>query len=241
MLHNTRGIVFHQVKYSETSMIVRIYTELFGLQSYLIRGIRSKKSKIKPALLQHLSLLDLIVYHKEKKDIQNIKEVKIAYPYKTIPYEIKKSSVAVFLNEVLYKVIREQEANPELFAFLFNSLQILDLREKGISDFYLIFLIRLTKYLGFFPKNNFSVQNCNFNLEEGLFNSNKEPKELIVNRPYSEYLSNLTESTYENSAELKILPQHRSKLLEVILNYYQLHIPVIMNIKSHHVLQTVLN
>ena len=241
MLHNTRGIVFHQVKYSETSIIVKIYTELFGLQSYLIRGVRSKTSKIKPALLQHLTLVDLIVYHKQKKDIQTIKEVKIAYPYKTIPYDIIKSSVAVFLNEVLYKVIREEEPNPGLFAFLFNSLQILDIREKNIADFYLIFLIRLTKYLGFFPKNNFSVQNCNFHLEEGLFTLNTHPEELIVKKPFSEYLSDLTETSYENSTKLKILPQHRSKLLEDILNYYQLHIPAVINIKSHHVLQTVLN
>ncbi|MCD4664768.1 MAG: DNA repair protein RecO [Bacteroidales bacterium] len=169
MLHKTRGIVLNKVKYSETSLIVKIYTELFGLQSYLIRGIRNKKSKIKPSLLQHLALIELIVYHKEKKSIQHIKEIKSAYQFKSVPFDIRKSSIIIFLNEILYKVIKEEESNKSLFEFLFNTIQILDINEKGVSDFHLIFLVQLTKFLGFFPKNNFSKTRDNFNLEDGEF------------------------------------------------------------------------
>ena len=239
MLHNTRGIIFRQTKYSETSIIVKIYTELFGLQSYLIKGIRNKKSLIKPALLEHLTLVDLIAYHKEKKDIQHIKEIKIGYPLKTIHTDIRKSSIIIFLNEILYKVIREEEANPSLFSFLYNSIQSLDLQEKSISNFHLIFLIHLTKYLGFFPNNNYSPQCSYFNLQEGIFTSNKS--DLIAEKPFSEYLSKLTITGLEKQEMFSILPQHRNDLLEIILKYYQLHLPVALNIKSHHVLQTVLN
>jgi len=239
MLHNTRGIIFHQVKYSETSIIAKIYTELFGLQSYLIKGIRNKKSAIKPALLQQLTLVDLVVYHKESKNIQHLKEIKIGYPFKTIHTDIRKSSIIIFLNEILYKVIREEEANPSLFKFLYSSIQSLDLMEKSISDFHLIFLIQLTKYLGFFPKNNYSAQNSFFDLQEGVFTNTKES--INPGEPFSKYLSELTNTTLQNVDSLAINPIHRNELMDIVLRYYQLHMPVTLNIKSNTVLQTVLN
>jgi len=241
MLHNTPGIVLHQVKYSESSVIAKIYTELFGLQSYMIRGIRSKKSKIKSALLQHLTLVDLVVYHKTKSNIHNIKEIKIAYPFQTIPYNISKSSIAVFINEILYHVIKEEEANSDLFKFLFNSLQILDLRESHYANFHYLFLIQLSKYLGFYPKNNFSATNNNFNLEEGNFTNQKGPENLYLTVPYSTYIYELTSSSFENLGAININSAHKNQLLEFLLNYYRMHLPVTLNIKSHHVLQTVLN
>ena len=241
MLHKTRGIVLHQVKYSETSLIVKIYTELFGLQSYLIRGIRNKKSKIKPALLQHLALVELIVYYKEKKSIQHIKEIKSAYQFKSVPFDIRKSSIIIFLNEILYKVIKEEESNKSLFEFLFNTIQILDINEKGVSDFHLIFLVQLTKFLGFFPKNNFSKTRDNFNLEEGEFLGQNIRGRYFIEKPYSKYFSELINISYENSELFHIPPNHRNNLMEYILNYYRLHLPGISEIKSHQVLKTVLN
>jgi DNA repair protein RecO (recombination protein O) len=241
MLHHTRGIVFHQLKYSETSIIAHIYTELFGIQTYMIRGIRGKKSKIKPALFQHLSLVDLVVYHKEKKEIQSIREIKIAVPFKYIPYDVRKSSVLIFLNEVLHKVIKEEEANPELFNFLFSAVQLLDVDENNTVDFHLLFLMQLTKYLGFHPKNNFSEKAPNFNLEEGMFTSTKLPNSSFVGMPFSKYFSTLSNSSFDDPDKITIGQNHRNELLEIILRYYQLHIPVAMNIKSHLVLNAVLN
>ncbi len=241
MLHNTPGIVLHQVKYSESSVIAKIYTELFGLQSYIIRGIRSKKSKIKSALLQHLTLVDLVVYHKAKSNIHNIKEIKIAYPFHSIPYNIHKSSITIFLNEILYHVIKEEEANADLFKFLFNAIQILDLKESHYAAFHYLFLVQLSKYLGFYPKTNFSATNCNFNLEEGKFTNQKGIENIYISPPFSTYISNLTNCSFKDLESLNISSIHKNQLLEILLNYYRLHLPVPLNIKSHHVLQTVLN
>ena len=241
MLHNTPGIVLHQVKYSESSVIAKIYTELFGLQSYMIRGIHSKKSKIKSALLQHLTLVDLVVYHKAKSNIHNIKEIKIAYPFQSIPYNIHKSSITIFLNEILYHVIKEEEANDDLFKFLFNAIQILDLKESQFASFHYLFLIQLSKYLGFYPKTNYSEEDCNFNLEDGKFTNQEGPENLYVPPPYSTYISDLSTQSFENLENLKISLSHRNKLLEILLNYYRMHLPVPLKIKSHLVLQTVLN
>jgi len=241
MLYNTPGIVLHQVKYSESSVIAKIYTKLFGLQSYIIHGIRNKKSKIKPALLQHLTLVDMVVYHKAKSNIQNIKEIKIAYPFQSIPYNIHKSSIAVFINEILYNVIKEEEANADLFRFLFSSIQILDLKESHYATFHYLFLMQLTKHLGFYPETNFSVVNCNFNLEEGKFTSQKGIAGIYVKPPYSSYISDLTTRSFDDMESLNINSIHKNKLLEVLLNYYRMHLPVTLKIKSHLVLQTVLN
>ncbi|MBE9480196.1 MAG: DNA repair protein RecO, partial [Bacteroidetes bacterium] len=144
MLFKTRGIVFHQIKYSESSVIAKIYTELFGIQSYLIKGVRNKKSKIKSALLQHLSIVDLVVYHKEKSNIQYIKEIRSEYQFTSIPFDIRKSSIAVFINEILYKSIHEEEANQNLFDYLLNSIKLLDMITKRFVDFHLLFTIGLT-------------------------------------------------------------------------------------------------
>ena len=147
MLHSTRGIVFHTIKYSETSIIVKIYTGLFGIQSYLIKGIRKSKSKSRAGLFQPMTLLDLVVYHRERHSLQSVKEVTLAHPFKTLPFDIRKSSIALFINELIYKAIREEEANPDLFRFLWQTILTLDSTEEGVSSFHISFTVQLMHHL----------------------------------------------------------------------------------------------
>lgn len=237
MLHSTRGIVFHQVKYSETSIIAKIYTEQFGLKSYLFRGARKKKSNTQAALLQHLNLLELEVYQREKKEIQQVKEIKMAYPFKTIPYDIRKSSILIFLNEILYQVIREEEPNPDLFQFLYQAIQLLDNKEKNLASFHFIFLIQLTRFLGFFPRNNYSDTHHTFNLSEGEFSSMSLPGNYFAPSPYGRLLSQIME--LQPDASYSIPSPVRNSLLEIILNYYKLHVPGMKDIKSLDVLKSI--
>jgi DNA repair protein RecO (recombination protein O) len=157
MLHKTRGIVFHVTEYSESSVVAKIYTELFGLQSYLINSARKKSPKIKPASLQPLSLIDLMVYHKERSGLQRLAEARTQPALKSIPFDIRKSSIVLFINEVLLKSVKEEESNRALFDFIFSSVELLDLQDEVQSDFHLVFLLQLTKYLGFYPQDNFSA------------------------------------------------------------------------------------
>src|ERR1051325_9557854 len=149
MLHKTKGIVFHVTPFSESSVVAKIYTALFGLQSYLINGVRNKKAKIKPGLLQPLSLLDMVVYHKERSGLQRLKEIRPSASggqFTSIPFDVKKGSMVMFLNEVLYKSIKEEEANQQLFDFIFNAIQLLDVQPEANNDYHLLFLVQLTKY-----------------------------------------------------------------------------------------------
>jgi DNA repair protein RecO (recombination protein O) len=239
MLQSTRGIVFHQVKYSETSIIVKIYTEKYGLQSFIVRGARKKNAPIKASQLQHLALVELEIYRKETKDLQHIKELKVIFPFQSIPMDIRKSTILVFMNEVLYKVIREEEPNPELFEYISNAIQILELKEDHFSSIHFLFLIQLTKFLGFFPKNNYSATNTNFDLQEGEFNNAVGPDTIIAVEPYSRYISTLCNAAFDRIEDIRIHPSHKNKLLETILNFYRLHLPGITEFKSHAVLKSV--
>jgi DNA repair protein RecO (recombination protein O) len=265
MLHDTKGIVFHSIKYSESSVIVKIYTELFGIQSYLFKGVRNSRSKIKPGLFQSLSLLDLVVYHREKQSLQQVKEIRLAFPYQAIPFDIRKSSIALFINELVYKSIREEEANPDLFAFLWQTCLTLDETGENVSWFHIRFAIQLMHHLGIFPQNNHSSLLPVFNLREGLFQASipGHPHYLDPDNSalFSEMLKIAAESHIPHPAsritdpESRIpnpashiphpasrLPHHpRNQLLETILLYYRLHLPGFRELQSHHILHEVLS
>lgn len=239
MIAKTKGIVFHQIKYSETSLIVKIYTREFGLLSYLMKGIRSKKSKIHPILLQHLSLLDLVVHHNKKNNIQHIREVQSAHHYKNLPFNIIKSSIIIFINELLVKSIREEESNSSLFDFIFRSIQWLDLSENNFVNFHLIFTMQLTRFLGFYPQGSYTNKNLYFNLEEGCFENIKPIHSNILKNRSAQLFSELTQYSFETMGELKLKNENRNMLLDQMINYYQLHLPNFGELKSLEVLRTV--
>ncbi len=240
MLYKTRGIVFHQIKYSETSIITKIYTELFGLQTYIVKGVRKKRAKIKINIFQHLSLVDMVVYHKEKRGIQYLKEIKSCYQFTSIPFDIKKSSIILFINEILYKSIREQEANKELFDFIFNSVKILDMTKGKFSDFHLFFMMQLTKYLGFYPINNYSDEYSIFNLKQGIFQKTLTDS-YYISKEISQEFSELLKNSFNNLQYLSTFLNCRKELLEQLIKYYQFHIPEFKYTKSNRVLETVFN
>ena len=240
MLHKTRGIVIHTIKYSETSVIAKIYTEKFGLRSYIIRGVRSKKSKTRLSQLQHLSLLNLVVYEKGNDGLQNLRETEVAYQFTSIPFQIIKGSMILFLNEVLYKSLHEEESNPGLFNFLFDAVIQFDHMQRSFQDFHLMFLIRLSKYLGFYPLNNYTTHNRYFDLQEGNFTSQKP---FHVNYMGPVIATKLNQVLMSGQLEKRICENSndRNLFLEKVLDFYRLHIPGFGEIKSHKVLHEVLN
>ena len=241
MLYKTRGIVIHNIKYSETSVIVKIYTELFGLKSYILRGVRKKRSKIKSNILQPLTLVELDVYNKEKSDIQQLREIRNIHQFESLPFVIQKSSITLFIAELLYKSIREEEKNQNLFEFVFNSIKFLDASEDRITDFHLLFSLQLTRYLGFFPQGKYSSQKTFFDLEEGMFIANPPRHPYFLENPLSEKFYQLLVSPYENLDILKISNESRKQILDKIIQYYKLQLPGIKDIKSHLVLAEVLS
>jgi DNA repair protein RecO (recombination protein O) len=239
MLHQTRGIVFHLVKYSETSLIAKIYTELFGLQSYILKGVRSHKSKVKPNLLQHLGLVDMIVYHKASASIQNIREIRHAYQFTSIPFDIRKTSVAIFLNEVLYKSIREEQPDRPLFDFIYQAVVSLDQAGDNIASFSPAFLVHLSRHLGFAPGGECSEQRPCFDPSGGVFISADKAIPGCFSRDESRALSLLAAAPFDQAVCLPIAPAVREELLDRLLTYYRIHLAAFPQVKSHQVLRTI--
>jgi len=239
-LEKTSGIILHTTKYSETSLIVKIITPDFGVQSYIVNGVRSKKSKFKASIFQPLALVDLIVSHTDKVKLQRISEINLLYPYIDIPYNIVKSSIALFLTEVLYKAVKEQHSDENLFEFIKNSLQLLDLKHENCSNFHVFFMISLSRYLGFFPEGKFSNVNSVFDLQEGRFVAQIPSHSNYLNTIQSNLLNELIEAEYTTIHLLKINKDQRKQLLQSIIKFYQLHITSFGEIKSMEVLEEVI-
>jgi|SRR6185503_6226862 len=240
MLHKTRGIVFKTTDYGDNSIVVQIFTEKFGLQSYIVNGAKKPKAKINRNMFQPLHLLDLVVYHKNTGSVQRIKEVKSVPVLQTIPYDVIKSSLAIFLNEVLYKAVKQQSADEHLFGFVYHAIEWLDNQTAGLANFHLFLLVRLTRYLGFYPDVKLSANAAFFDLKNGVFCNHKPDTVLYLSPPHTQNFAMLLSSTFENLEQLKFSADERRFLLGKLLDYYALHVEGFGNIRSHGVLEEVL-
>lgn len=221
MLHKTRGVVFRLTKYGETSIIVNIFTELFGLQGYIVNGVRSKSGKNKAALFQPMTLLDLVVYHRETANLNRISEVKCLYPYKSIPQDIRKSSVTVFINEVVNKSIREESHAAELCQFIIDSFIELDTLIAGIENFHLIFLLKLSRLLGFGAHNTEEVL--------GVRATDQDTERILDQLIKADYLHSVTITNIQ-----------RRIILDLLLKFYGDHLESFGEMKSVLVLREVM-
>ena len=240
MLINTRGIVFQKINYSESSIIVKIYTEEFGILSFIVRGVKSKRSALKPAHFQPLTILDLVISHKENKSLHNIKEIKVGHAYRTVFSDSVKQSILFFLNEILLKTIKEETPDRSLFEWLFHALSWLDLTDKNVVNYHLVFLFQLSRFLGFYPKVS-GMEPLYFDLQEGLFQSVQPEHPAYISGPQVQQLILLRNSTFEDSSDLHIGNKNRRELLHILVNYYQMHLPNISQIKSLEVLENLMS
>jgi len=240
MLHKTRGIVFKVTDYGDNSVIVQIFTEKLGLQSYIINGVKKPKAKISRNMLQPLHLLDLVVYHKGTGSVQRIKELKNAPVLRSIPYDIVKSSITLFLNEVLYKAVKQNAPDEHLFNYIFHSIEWLDEQDTGIANFHLFFLTALTRFLGFFPDT--TVGNADyFDMKNGVFTRYKPESMQYMSPPHTQNFYRLLQCNYEHIGSLKISNDERRYLITHLLEYYALHVEGFGSIRSHEVLEEVLS
>lgn len=229
MLHKTRGIVLNYLKYGETSIIVRIYTEALGLQSYIVKGVRSAKSKNKIALFQPLTLLELDVYYREQVNLHRIKEMKCAEPFASIPFDFRKSGIALFVTEVLVKTLKQEEENPSLFEFLHHAIQLLDHLPKGYGNFPIQFLLKLSPFLGFAPGSADELygqvhtggNTADFAQEE------KQQLDALLQEPFE--------------TDIRLTGEQRKHILQNILRFYRLHVDNFGELKSLSVLQEVMS
>jgi len=235
----TEALVLKTYKYSETAIIAKIYTKERGLLSFIVHGVRKKKSKFRAAFFQVLQPLNLEINYKENSNLNNLKEVNILNNYNDLHTNIYKSTIAQFIGEVIFKSVQEQETNSNLFDFIYSSAIILDeMPENEIGNFHIIFILNLSRFLGFYPHNNLGSSNKYFCIETGEFEliqtSNK-----YFGKQQSEDLSRLLKSNFSNMYDIKLSSKERNTLLNGILIFYRTHLPEMGEIKSLDVLEVV--
>ncbi|WP_254412962.1 DNA repair protein RecO [Dyadobacter diqingensis] len=230
MLHKTRGIALNYIRYRESSIIAKVYTESFGIQSYIVNGVRSSKSKTnKIALFQPLTLLDMVVYHKSKEDtIHRISEMKCYAPFQSLPYDMYKSSLAMFTTEILGKTLKEEETNEPLFQFIENSVLYLDEASGGFENFHIQFLLQLASYLGFGIE---TIDDLEGELRENHYPHIADKRELQVTHQ-------LLMEPYGTVVALD--RSRRVDILEKLLFFYKIHMDTLGEIRSLDVLKEVL-
>lgn len=241
MLHKTRGIVLKTTKYSESSVVAQIFTDKFGIQSYLINGVRKPKAKLPLNYLQALHLLDMVVYHKPNSQLQRLSESRPHPAFKTIPYDLLKNTIVQFINEVLYKSIRHQHHDPLLFEFIYNAICWFDEADEYANSFHLSFLMKLSRFLGFAPQNTNSKHEKFFDLQEGAFCVQAPTHPYYIDREDGLRLFELMNASFEKTPDLLKSKAIRKQLLDKILVFYQLHTASFGQIKSHQILEELLS
>lgn len=239
MIINTSAIVIHSLRYSEADLIVSLFTKTSGLRSYLLRGVlKSKRGKIRASLFQPLTLLEIEAFHKDKGSLEKIKEAKIKTVYKTLHTDFIKSSLVFFISEVLKNAIKEEEANTDLFEYLETALVWLDEHET-IANFHIVFLTKLTQYLGFYPDVSVDKASC-FNMLDGVFQYNSNNVYCISGQHVTEFKTFLG-TTFEASMDIKLSKTTRSEVLVMLLVYFELHLHGFKKPKSLSVLNEIFN
>lgn len=240
MLIKTRGIIFKSVKYSESSLILDIYTENLGLQKYIISGVRTKKAKTQASLLQVMSLVDLVAYYRENKSLNRIKEVRPAYIFTNLPFDVRRSAIGQFMTEIARKSIKEAEKNQPLFQFLFDSFVFLDKTPQSVANLHLLFIIALTYFLGFTPGGDYSDQTPFFDLKEGMFLAQKPDHPHFMSAFQGQCLDLFLNADREQCHQIAISREDRAKILRLLIDFYRLHIENFPTIFSHEILEEVL-
>ncbi|MFA6126478.1 MAG: DNA repair protein RecO [Bacteroidales bacterium] len=239
MLEKTLGIVLKQIKYGETSIIAQVYTRRWGRIGIMVPGARGSLKNRRAYLFQPLTILEMEVYFKPSRDLQKIKEVKNHSPFMHLTGDPVKSSVALFLSEILNKSLREEEPNEELFDFLDSHIQFLDLADQGIANFHLYFLIRFSRYLGFYPSQPPAQKDLWFDLAHGTFSASPPMHDSFLTPELTSLLIRFLSIQADDLASIEMARRTRIELLEGILSYYYHHLEGLGEIKSHTVLHAL--
>jgi DNA repair protein RecO (recombination protein O) len=242
MIHATKGIVLRTIKYGETSVIVSVFTELFGIQSYIVNGVRTQSKTSKAHFFQPSSILEMEVYHNELKNLQRIKDLKWSYLYENILSNVIKNSVALYMVELLQKCLKQPETNADLFHFCEDAFIQLDIAEKEVTaNFPIYFAIQLVHFFGLSIQDNYSAERNHFNINEGSFTDKSQANDNFLDAGISYYFSQFLKVLHPSELkEIKLNKDIRRTILSAMENYYIFHIAEFTTMKTLPILHELI-
>jgi DNA repair protein RecO (recombination protein O) len=241
MLETTRGIVLHSQKYSEGSLIVNIFTESHGNLGFIVKIPKSRTSSLRTVFLRPLSILEIVFDYRPNLSLQRITEIRLAVSYQTLPFDPLKETMALFLSEFLYYALRNEQPSISLFSYLTNGLEWLDMSRKEYSNFHLVFLLRLTRFLGFWPNVENYHEDDFFDLLSSQYTRVRPPHGFYLIPEEACLVPLFLRMSYPTMRLFRMNHVQRGRFLDVLNSYYRLHIPDFPVLKSVAVLRDVLS
>ena len=237
MYHKTQGIVLSSTKYNDRFAITQIFTSDFGRIGYLLPQSKSRKSKINPALFFPLSVIDLEVEHFPLRQIHRIKEAQRLFPLYSLNVNIVKLSFAFFLSEFLAKVLYETSENQLIFRYIKESILLLETKERGLANFHLVFMFQLAQFLGVSPNLEDYKTGAYFDLMKGEFAISQPVHNHYANSEQSSFLLHFKRINYHNMHLFQLSQNDRNSLINLMLDYYRIHVYDFPELKSLEVLR----
>jgi DNA repair protein RecO (recombination protein O) len=242
LIFTTKGIVLRTIKYGETSVIASVFTEWFGIQSYLVNGVRTSGKSSKAHFFQPASILEMQVYHNELKNLQRIKELRWSVLYKNILSDVTKNAVALYMVELLHKCLKQPETSADLFQFCEDAFLRLDDADNEVTaNFPIYFSIQIAQILGFRLLDNYSEKRNIFNLHEGSFSDENSASPDHLGKELSFHISELLKAVHpDDLAQIKLNRNVRSSIIKSLESYYIWHVPEFGTMKTLAVLSEIL-
>jgi DNA repair protein RecO (recombination protein O) len=239
MLERTLGVVLHQIRYNDDNVIVNIYTQQHGNVGFIVKTPKQKRGNVKTLLLRPLNILEIDFDFRLSQTLQRISDMRLHISYDSLPYDHVKGTLALFLSEILYHALKHEMENPPLFQYLYNSLQWLDRSENGVANFHLVFLLHLTRFLGFWPNVREYEQGMVFDMRDAVMINSLPAHGQYLSSEESVFLPRLLRMDYSTIHLFRFNRQQRARILDALVDYYRMHIPEIPELKSLDVLRTV--
>ncbi len=237
MLTKTNAIVLHTMKLNDSSVIADLLTEEYGRLSFVVRIPKTNKGKIKKQLFQPMSILEIIFDYRQRMSLQHIKEARISTPFSSIPFSPVKLSVALFLAEFLYHATRGEQHNEPLFQYIRNSIMWLDTSEESVANFHLVFIMRLSRFIGFYPNLEDHAKGYYFDMRNASFTSTPPPHPDVLQPDDAARIHTLMRMNYDTMHLFRMSRKDRNRITETAIHYYRLHIPQMPELQSFSVMK----
>ena len=234
-----RGVVLHTLKYGDSSMVVYLLTDTGGRRSYMVQGVRSRNGRgSKLALFQPMFPVEFEGLESSRQQMHRFKEVQGGFVLQSLPFDVRKSTMALFMAEVLYRLVKESEPDSQLFDFVWESIGALDSMEEGVANFHLWFLVNLSRFLGFYPGNEY-MPGAWFDACEGSYTVQKPPHATVMTPENARLMNDFVECDVRCLAEIGLNRTQRVEFLNAVLVYFGYHLDAISAVQSVRILREV--
>ncbi len=237
--YKARGIVLHTVKYGDSGLVVYLYTDVGGRRTYMVQGVRSARSKgNKAAFFQPMFLLEFEGLEMPHAEMHRMRDTAAAVPLTSLPFDVRKSTIALFMAETMYRLVREPEPEERFFDFVWDAVRALDSMTEGVANFHLWFLVKLSYFLGFYPGNAYHEGDC-FDIPRGEFVPDIPGHRMYMEPEEARLLGALMDCRIDRLGDIRLSRGQRVAFLNVLLTFIGYHSDSIHAVKSLDILREV--